>query len=104
MAVTNVKRIKLVNSFFTSSDNKVDNIKININGKELIVLLSRGINAIIGDNSIGKSLLIHKLTNYEYLNNKKIEDKYEEYLQKTKLKQIQLLNKIKYIDLINKVP
>lgn len=85
MAVTNVKRIKLVNSFFTSSDNKVDNIKISINGKEKIIPLSRGINAIIGDNSIGKSLLIHKLTNYEYLNNKKIEDKYEEYLIKNNI-------------------
>ena len=85
MAVTNIKRIKLVNSFFTSSDNKVDNIKISINGKEKIIPLSRGINAIIGDNSIGKSLLIHKLTNYEYLNNKKIEDKYEEYLIKNNI-------------------
>ena len=85
MAVTNVKRIKLVNSFFTSSDNKVDNIKININGKEKIIPLSRGINAIIGDNSIGKSLLIHKLTNYEYLINKKIQEKYEEYLIKNNI-------------------
>ena len=85
MAVTNVKRIKLVNSFFTSSDNKVENIKISINGKEKIIPLSRGINAIIGDNSIGKSLLIHKLTNYEYLSNKKIQEKYEEYLIKNNI-------------------
>lgn len=85
MAVTNVKRIKLVNSFFTSSDNKADNIRISINGKEKIIPLSRGINAIIGDNSIGKSLLIHKLTNYENLNNKKIEEKYEEYLIKNNI-------------------
>ena len=73
MAVTNVKRIKLVNSFFTSSDNKADNIRISINGKEKIIPLSRGINAIIGDNSIGKSLLIHKLTNYEYLKKNNIQ-------------------------------
>ena len=85
MAVTNVKRIKLVNSFFISSDNKADNIRISINGKEKIIPLSRGINAIIGDNSIGKSLLIHKLTNYENLNNKKIEEKYEEYLIKNNI-------------------
>lgn len=85
MAVTNVRRIKLVNSFFSSSDNKVDNIKIITNGKEKMIPLSKGINAIIGDNSIGKSLLIHKLTNYEYLKNKKIEDKYEEYLKKNQI-------------------
>lgn len=85
MAVTNVKRIKLVNSFFSSSDSKVDNIKISINGKQKNIPLSKGINAIIGDNSIGKSLLIHKLTNYQYLKNKKIEEKYEEYLSKNKI-------------------
>lgn len=85
MAITNVRRIKLVNSFFSNSDNKVDNIKIIINGKEKMIPLSKGINAIIGDNSIGKSLLIHKLTNYEYLKNKKIEDKYEEYLIKNQI-------------------
>ena len=86
MAITNTKRIKLVNSFFSSSDNKVDNIKISINGKETIIPLSNGINAIIGDNSIGKSLLIHKLTNYKYLENQKIENKYEEYLSENKIK------------------
>ena len=85
MAVTNIKRIKLVNSFFSNSDNKVDNIKISINGKEKVIPLSRGINAIIGDNSIGKSLLIHKLTNYEYLRNSKIEKKYEDYLTKNNI-------------------
>lgn len=31
---------------------------------KLDIPLSRGINVIIGDNSIGKSLLLHKLTNY----------------------------------------
>ncbi len=82
MAITNTKRIKLVNSFFSNSDNILDNIKILINGKEKNIPLSRGINAIIGDNSIGKSLLLHKITNYEYLKDSKIEKKYEEYLNK----------------------
>ena len=82
MAITNTKRIKLVNSFFSSSDNKIDNIKLSINGQEQSITLSKGINAIIGDNSIGKSLLIHKLTNYENLKDSKIEKKYEDYLNK----------------------
>lgn len=85
MAITNTKRIKLVNSFFSNSDNKVDNIKISINGKEKNIPLSKGINAIIGDNSIGKSLLLHKITNYEYLKDSKIEKKYEEYLNKNNI-------------------
>lgn len=82
MAITNTKRIKLVNSFFSSSDNKIDNIKLSINGQEQNITLSKGINAIIGDNSIGKSLLIHKLTNYENLKDSKVEKKYEDYLNK----------------------
>lgn len=85
MAITNTKRIKLVNSFFSNSDNKVDNIKISINGEEKDIPLSRGINAIIGDNSIGKSLLLHKITNYEYLKDSRIEKKYEEYLNKNNI-------------------
>lgn len=86
MAITNTKRIKLVNSFFSSSDKKLDEIKILINNKEEKISLSRGINAIIGDNSIGKSLLIHKLTNYEYIKESKIKNKYEEYLNENNIK------------------
>lgn len=85
MAVTNTKRIKLINSFFSSSDNKIDSINISINGEEQYIPLSKGINAIIGDNSIGKSLLIHKLTNYENLKDTKIEKKYEDYLNKNNI-------------------
>ena len=52
------------------------------------VPLSRGVNAIIGDNSIGKSLLLHKLTKYYRLNieptlsplTKTIVNAYEDYL------------------------
>jgi len=85
MAITNAKRIKLVNSFFSNSDNAIDDILMNIDGKMINIPLSKGINAIIGDNSIGKSLLIHKLTEYNYLKNKKISEKYEEYLSKNKV-------------------
>ena len=85
MAITNTKRIKLVNSFFSGSDNSIDNIKMYINNNEISIPLSKGINAIIGDNSIGKSLLIHKLTNYENLKDTKIEKKYEDYLNKNNI-------------------
>lgn len=80
MAVTNIKRIKLVNSFFSNSDKIVDSINITINNKKIVIPLSKGINAIIGDNSIGKSLLIHKLTDFNYLKDSKLKRKYEEYL------------------------
>jgi hypothetical protein len=85
MAVTNTKRINYVNNFFTTSDSVLNSINININEKEYNVELSKGINVIIGDNSIGKSLLIHKLTNYEYISDSKLKDSYEDYLKAKKI-------------------
>lgn len=86
MAVTNYTRIKYINSFFTASTNVLDNINIEIDGNDKNIELSKGINVIIGDNSIGKSLLIHKLTGYSYLNSKtKMKTNYEEYLNKNKI-------------------
>lgn len=64
MAVTDYRRIKTVNSFFNPAELFLPEIKMVINGIEKTIPLSRGLNVIIGDNSIGKSLLLHKLTNY----------------------------------------
>lgn len=64
MAMTDHRRIKTVNSFFDPTEVYVPAIKIRIDDTEFDIPLSRGINVIIGDNSIGKSLLLHKLTNY----------------------------------------
>lgn len=81
MAVTNIKRINYVNNFYSFSDKYLKEIQIEINGKNNTIPLSNGINVIIGDNSIGKSLLIHKLTQYNYLNNTELQNNYEQYLQ-----------------------
>ena len=71
MAVTNTKRINYVNNFYSTTDKYLDSINIQIDNDKYDIKLSKGINVIIGDNSIGKSLLIHKLTNYNYLNDLK---------------------------------
>lgn len=64
-ALTDITRISLENNFFTSDKNNyVKDISLRIKEDEINIPLSKGINAIIGDNSIGKSLLLHKLTNY----------------------------------------
>lgn len=64
-ALTDKTRISLEDNFFTQeSENYVDEIEISIKGIRKTIPLSRGLNAIIGDNSIGKSLLLHALTNY----------------------------------------
>ena len=85
MAVTSVKRINFVNNFFTTSDSILDFIDISIDNNRYNIKLSKGINVIIGDNSIGKSLLIHKLTNYEYLSDNKLKDSYNDYLNDKKI-------------------
>lgn len=64
MAVTDHRRIKTVNSFFNPAEIFVKEIEVTIDGLEYRIPLSRGINVIIGDNSIGKSMLLHKLTGY----------------------------------------
>ncbi len=86
MAVTNTKRINYVNNFYSTTDKYLDSINIEIDNNKYDIKLSKGINVIIGDNSIGKSLLIHKLTNYNYLNDQKIKDSYYEYLKNNKIK------------------
>lgn len=64
MAITDHRRIKTVNSFFNVAESYLPEIDITISDRRYSIPLSRGINVIIGDNSIGKSLLLHKLTNY----------------------------------------
>lgn len=96
MSVTNVKRINYVNNFFTTSDTILDSIDMSINGVNSNIKLSKGINVIIGDNSIGKSLLIHKLTNYEYLSDGKLKESYNDYL---KDKKIDILSQISKNDI-----
>ena len=85
MAVTNIKRINYVNNFYSNSDKYLKRIDIEIEGKEYDIELSKGINVIIGDNSIGKSLLIHKLTNYSFLEDDKLKYYYENYLTNKKI-------------------
>lgn len=92
MAVTGEGRIKIGNDSFFSVVAPIPKIELTIDGKHEIIELSKGINAIIGDNSIGKSLLLHKLTNYEYLNSPSVKKGYESYLKKHN---IEILTRIK---------
>ena len=64
MAITDHRRIKRVNSFFNVAESYLPEISLTISDEEYKIPLSRGLNVIIGDNSIGKSLLLHKLTGY----------------------------------------
>lgn len=86
MAFSDMRRISTNNNLFTPRSKSLDSIQVAIDNKNYDIKLSPGINVIIGDNSIGKSLLLHKITNYEYLEDKKIKDGYENYLKGNKIK------------------
>ena len=90
MAITDHRRIKTIDSFFNPTENYTKNIKVVIGEKKYDIPLSKGINVIIGDNSIGKSLLLHKLTEYrkqqENLLTKSVTKGYEKYIKKNDIK------------------
>lgn len=84
MAVTDVSRINYTDSFFGQGRYE-EKIVFEIEGVNVDIPLSRGINVIIGDNSVGKSLLLHKLTENRMLNTSigsKLQKGYDRYLKK----------------------
>jgi len=70
MAVTDLSRIKTIPSFFSGSSSTLDAIELSLGGIDISIPLSPGINAIIGDNSIGKSSLLNALNEYRGVNAK----------------------------------
>ena len=89
LALTENSRISLEQSFFSVSNKVIESIDLTIGEKMISIPMSKGINAIIGDNSIGKSLLVHKITGYYRKDHEKdtssIDDKiclqYDKYLE-----------------------
>ena len=87
MAITDINRINFTDSFFGQGKYQ-ESLEFEIDGSKLSVPLSRGINVIIGDNSIGKSLLLHELTGNRELNSSsksKIKNGYKRYLDKNRV-------------------
>ncbi|MBN2837072.1 MAG: hypothetical protein JXR48_19115 [Candidatus Delongbacteria bacterium] len=99
LAMTEETRISLQDNFFNHSNVQINELKIKINDIQKDIPLSEGINVIIGDNSIGKSLLLHKITNYYRENNPSelsslntpLKKKYEDYLEINKVECISSL-------------
>lgn len=79
MSITDYRRISLNSSFFSPSSRCLSEIKYTVNGNERIIELSKGINVIIGDNSVGKSLLVHAITDWRKIPST-LKEKYEKYL------------------------
>lgn len=85
MSLTDYSRIQLGDSFFSVDDKKLKELTVSFDGKVTKIPLSSGINAIIGDNSIGKSLMLHKLNDYKGLT-KSLKEGYEKYLKTNNIK------------------
>lgn len=85
MAVTDKHRIEMENSFYNPNEQYLENIDIEIDGEENVVPLSKGINVIIGDNSIGKSLFLYALTSDYKKIDHRLRSGYEKYIKRNNL-------------------
>lgn len=85
MAITEHNRINLTNNFFSPVERYVNEISLNIGSDEVIIPMSKGVNVIIGDNSVGKSLFLHAITGNYKIKSNKILNGYKKYLEKNKI-------------------
>lgn len=86
MAITDSSRIHVGESaFFGNSAATLNAIDLVIDGEEVSIPLSRGINAIVGDNSIGKSLLLHAITSNKWLTDTDAQQGYQSYCNREAL-------------------
>ena len=85
MALTEPKRI--TTAPFEIPKPFISEIKVKLNGEEKNINLSPGLNVIIGDNSIGKSLLLESLFDPKFnrIKEKQKKDGYKNYLKNQKL-------------------
>lgn len=85
MSITDPSRIKVGNaSFFNPAAPKLDCLDLVIDGEPCSVPMSPGVNVIIGDNSIGKSMVLHVLTGLygDAEDAKRLRDGYREYCRR----------------------
>jgi len=94
MALTDFSRIGSKDSFFSTDLSALKSIDLLIKKEKVLIPLSKGINVVIGDNSIGKSMLIHKMTDYNYTNQlgiRNINTKYDDYLKENEVEVVSKL-------------
>ena len=86
MSLTDSKRV--TTAYYELKQPFIDNINLSVNGNQYTIPLSQGLNVIIGDNSIGKSLILECLIDSTFSNIKSISKKngYKSYMKNLKLK------------------
>lgn len=88
MSITDPSRIKVGNaSFFNPAAPRLDSLELVIGGEPLSIPMSAGVNVIIGDNSIGKSMILHVLTGLygDGEDAKRLKEGYREYCEREKI-------------------
>lgn len=85
MAVTDHHRIELENSFFNPNEHYMKELNLVISGTKVNIPLSRGINVIIGDNSVGKSLFLNAITNNCKNIDKRLLKGYNKYIERNEI-------------------
>ena len=101
MAITDHTRLRTGNnSFFSTEKFYLNSLEFTCSGEDISVPLSKGINVVIGDNSVGKSLLLHAITGFNKPTGQKLSNSvvngYKSYLKdlslevKTKLNEGQI--------------
>lgn len=86
MSLTDSKRV--TTAYYDLKQPFINDINLSINGNQFIIPLSQGLNVIIGDNSIGKSLILENLIDPTFSNIKSVSKKtgYKNYMKNLKLK------------------
>lgn len=99
MAFTDNSRINTENAFFQEPNAPLNSLNIRIKSQHYSIPMSARINVIIGDNSVGKSALLHALTDFSKFDDntvselfpKNIRKAYQNYLDKERIS-IDVLN------------
>lgn len=90
MAITEPSRISNTITNKANNISYLDKIELNIDNNKYEIELSHRINVIIGDNSLGKSMLLNKLTNTKQ--HSSIEKGYEKFLKKNGIEIISIIH------------
>lgn len=82
MAITEPHRISISCNFYNPMELWIESLEMKIDNKDVSIPMSKGINVIIGDNSVGKSLLLNALTDYQKIKESSLKKGYEKYLNR----------------------
>lgn len=90
MALTDSKRVST--SKYNINKPYIESLKLDLNGKSKVIELSSGLNVMIGDNSIGKSLILESFidSKFSQISESNKKEGYKKYLKNKRIKVIEI--------------